>query len=106
MALDASHVNIIRAARLLVDSEAEIIDDGAVAEVSGKILYAGSWSSVEQQLRTQGFSESTERMHNLGDVTLMPGRSYPELVQAHSGLPGAGRNASRLYTLTAEPSLP
>lgn len=87
MARDASNINIIRAARLLLDSEAEIIDDGAVAEVSGRILYAGSWSDLEQYLRTQGLSEVTEHVQNLGDVTLMPGWSHSPLHWGGSGQP-------------------
>lgn len=87
MARDARSVKIIRAARLLVDSEAEIIDDGAVAEVSGKILYAGPRSGLEQNLRTQGFAEVTEPTQDLGDVTLMPGRFRLDFVEVDSGLP-------------------
>ena len=103
MAKDARSVKIIRAARLLVDSEAEIINDGAVAEVSGKILYAGPWSGLNQHLRTHGLPEDTEAMQDLGDVTLMPGRCQLQLVEADSGCPrecGAGRNGSRTFSLT------
>ena len=103
MAKDARSVKIIRAARLLVDSEAEIINDGAVAEVSGKILYAGRWSGLNQHLRTHGLAEATEPMQDLGDVTLMPGKCQLQLVKADSGCPrgcGAGRNGSRTFSLT------
>lgn len=56
-----------RAARLLVNSTAEIIEDGAVLIEGETIVSAGAWNSLGADL------ESSITVKDLGDVTLMPG---------------------------------
>lgn len=58
----------LRAARLLISSEHDILEDGLVIvdTESGKITYAGPWED-----RPVGDTDIT--IQDLGDVTLMPG---------------------------------
>lgn len=55
-----------RAARLLVNSTAEIIEDGAVLIEGESIVRAGAWKSL-------GVDLERITVKDLGDVTLMPG---------------------------------
>jgi imidazolonepropionase-like amidohydrolase len=55
-----------RAARLLTDSKAEIIEDGVVIVEGETITGVGPWSDLGDSL------EDTE-VKDLGDVTLLPG---------------------------------
>ncbi|KAJ3711293.1 hypothetical protein C8R42DRAFT_357447 [Lentinula raphanica] len=57
----------VRAARLLLASDSEIIQDGAVIVNHEVILASGAWHEIQSAL-----SKDT-KMLNLGDVTLMPG---------------------------------
>lgn len=60
-------VTTLRAARLLISSGSEIIQDGAVI-VQGDVIFAsGPWSTLQPILPA-----NTEIL-DLGDVTLMPG---------------------------------
>lgn len=55
-----------RAARLLLSSEHDILEDGLVMVEGSKITYAGPWNG-----RPSG--DTKVEIDNLGDVTLMPG---------------------------------
>lgn len=56
-----------RAARLLPNSAAEVIEDGVVVVRDGKISNVGPWTDVKQGL------EKDVTLRDLGNVTLMPG---------------------------------
>ncbi|KAF5371098.1 hypothetical protein D9757_010818 [Collybiopsis confluens] len=58
---------VIRAARLLLSSDSDIIQDGAVVIKGETIISSGLWLAVQPTL-----SPDTEIL-DLGDVTLMPG---------------------------------
>ncbi|KAF9878394.1 amidohydrolase [Colletotrichum karsti] len=58
---------VLRAHRLLLDSAAEVIQNGAVIVSGDRIQDAGSWTDLRNRL----LSDAT--VQDLGDVTLMPG---------------------------------
>ncbi|KAJ3993807.1 hypothetical protein F5050DRAFT_642203 [Lentinula boryana] len=57
----------LRAFRLLISSQSEIIQDGAVVVGGDVIISAGVWSIIQPTL------PQATRIINLGDVTMMPG---------------------------------
>ena len=58
---------VLRAARLLVDSSSEIIEDGLVIINDGRITKAGSFDDLNSAVAI------SQEVRDLGDVTLMPG---------------------------------
>ena len=58
---------VLRAARLLIDSSSELIDDGLVIISHGRITKTGSFRSLN------GLVAISQEIRDLGDVTLMPG---------------------------------
>lgn len=58
---------ILRAARLLLDRSAEIIQDGVVIIDNGLITHAGPWGQIVNSIAI------SHEVRDLGDVTLMPG---------------------------------
>ncbi|KAH9234508.1 hypothetical protein K456DRAFT_1948246 [Colletotrichum gloeosporioides 23] len=76
--------SIIRSSRLLRQSFAELIDDGAVVINGNQIEDVGSWDSIKAKWQDLPVT-------NLGDATLMPG-----LFDCHELLPLMQRNAAKL----------
>jgi imidazolonepropionase-like amidohydrolase len=58
---------VLRAARLLVDSSSELIEDGLVIINDGRITKADSFRNLK------GTVAISQEVRDLGDVTLMPG---------------------------------
>ena len=58
---------VLRAGRLLLNSDADMILDGAVIVKGGHIEAAGLWSALQNAI------PPAATVRDLGDVTLMPG---------------------------------
>jgi imidazolonepropionase-like amidohydrolase len=58
---------VLRAARLLIDSSSELIEDGLVIINDGRITKAGSFRTLN------GLVAISQGIRDLGNVTLMPG---------------------------------
>lgn len=63
----AAMTTVLRAARLLIDSSSELIEDGLVIIDEGRIVKAGSFRSLN------GLVAISQEARDLGDVTLIPG---------------------------------